>query len=78
MRIQYVTNRVQRTVRDELGRHLIRRGIAREVVQTEVASITETAPTVKIVDKPVQSTGNELATVKAKRQYKRRDMRPED
>ena len=81
MHIQYVANGSRRTVRDSVGRELVGRGIAREMrsedpsqdEQTQVPSVQSTAKPAKAPKDPNISP----RTGKPKREYKRRDMRPE-
>ena len=81
MHIQYVANGSRRTVRDSVGRELVGRGIAREMrsedlsqdEQTQVTSVQSTAKPEKAPKDPNISP----RTGKPKREYKRRDMRPE-
>ena len=82
MHIQYVANGSRRTVRDSVGRELVGRGVARELrsedppqdEQTQVPSVQSTAKPAKSPKDPNISP----RTGKPKREYKRRDMRPED
>ncbi len=81
MRIEYVANGSRRNVRDSIGRELVGRGIAREMrseepsqdEQTQVPSVQSTAKPAKAPNDPNISP----RTGKPKREYKRRDMRPE-
>lgn len=77
MRIQYVTNRVQRNVRDELGRHLIRRGLAKELKDEEKVGFDQSAEEPAMKDEQAEAEVPD-ADLKNKRKYKRRDMRAED
>lgn len=89
MQIQYVANGSRRTVRDSVGRALVGRGIAREM-RSEEPSEAEQAPAqaeqapaqaVQSADKPAKAPSDpniSPRTGKPKREYKRRDMRPED
>lgn len=81
MQIQYVANGSRRTVRDSVGRELVGRGIAREM-RSEQSSQDEQAPApaVQIAGKPAKAPSDpniSPRTGKPKREYKRRDMRPE-
>ena len=81
MQIQYVANGSRRTVRDSVGRTLVDRGIAREM-RSEDPAREEQAPalTVQSAGKPAKGpsdTNISPRTGKPKREYKRRDMRPE-
>lgn len=82
MQIQYVANGSRRTVRDSVGRELVGRGIAREM-RSEEPSQAEQAPAtaVQIAGEPAKAPRDpniSPRTGKPKREYKRRDMRPED
>jgi hypothetical protein len=81
MQIQYVANGSRRTVRDSVGRELIDRGIAREMRSGEPSQDDEKAPpVVQTAGKPVKVPRDPNVspqTAKPKREYKRRDMRPE-
>ncbi len=78
MQIQYVANGSRRTVRDSVGRELVGRGIAREMRSDEQPQEDQTpAPSVKTTAKPADGTNISPRTGKPKREYKRRDMRPE-
>jgi hypothetical protein len=82
MHIQYVANGSRRTVRDSVGRELVVRGIAREMRSEEPSQ--EEQPRVVAVQsaaKPAKAPNDpniSPRTGKPKREYKRRDMRPED
>lgn len=69
MRIKYVANGMQRTVRDSVGKALIARRLARAVTETG-----------HLEPEPPEAESIEISprTGKPKRQYKRRDMRPEE
>ena len=81
MRIEYVANGSRRTVRDSVGRELVVRGIAREMRSDEPSQDEQTqAATVQSTAKPAKApneTNISPRTGKPKREYKRRDMRPE-
>lgn len=82
MQIQYVANGSRRTVRDSVGRELVGRGIAREMRSEEPSEAEqEPAQAVQSAGKPAKPpTDQNISprTGKPKREYKRRDMRPED
>lgn len=82
MQIQYVANGSRRTVRDSVGRALVGRGIAREMRSEEPSQAEQTpTPAVQSAGKPAKApTDQKISprTGKPKREYKRRDMRPED
>ena len=67
MRIEYVANKSQRTVPDEIGKVLIARKLARRVYETREVKAEEPAPEVEISPR----------TGKPKRRYKRRDLTAE-
>jgi hypothetical protein len=81
MQIQYVANGSRRTVRDSVGRELVGRGIAREMRSEEPPQAEQTlAPAVQSTAKPEKAPNDpniSPRTGKPKREYKRRDMRPE-
>jgi hypothetical protein len=81
MHIQYVANGSRRTVRDSVGRELVGRGIAREMRSEEPSQEEQTpTPAVRSVAKPAKAPKDpniSPRTGKPKREYKRRDMRPE-
>lgn len=81
MHIQYVANGSRRTVRDSVGRELVGRGIAREMRSEEPSQEEQTpTPAVHSVAKPAKAPKDpniSPRTGKPKREYKRRDMRPE-
>lgn len=81
MHIQYVANGSRRTVRDSVGRELVGRGIARELRSDVPSQESSTpAPKVQTAAKPAKSPKDpniSPRTGKPKREYKRRDMRPE-
>lgn len=81
MHIQYVANGSRRTVRDSVGRELVVRGIAREMRSDEPSQDEQTqAPKVQSTAKPAKAAKDpniSPRTGKPKREYKRRDMRPE-
>lgn len=81
MHIQYVANGSRRTVRDSVGRELVVRGIAREMRSDEPSQDEQThATTVQNTAKPAKAPKDpniSPRTGKPKREYKRRDMRPE-
>ena len=81
MQIQYVANGSRRTVRDSVGRELVVRGIAREMRSDEPSQDEQTQPTtVQGTAKPAKAPKDpniSPRTGKPKREYKRRDMRPE-
>ena len=84
MHIQYVANGSRRTVRDSVGRELVGRGIAREMrsdepsqdEQTQATTVQSTAKPAKPAKAP-KDPNISPRTGKPKREYKRRDMRPE-
>ena len=82
MQIQYVANGSRRTVRDSVGRELVDRGIAREMRSEEPSQAEQTpASVVQMAGKPAKAPRDpniSPRTGKPKREYKRRDMRPED
>ena len=67
MRIEYVANKSQRTVPDDIGNTLIARKLARRVYETREVKAEESAPEVEISER----------TGKPKRRYKRRDLTAE-
>jgi hypothetical protein len=81
MQIQYVANRSRRNVRDSVGRELVGRGIAREMRSEEPSQDEQTqGPAVQSAAKPAKAPEDpniSPRTGKPKREYKRRDMRPE-
>ena len=81
MHIQYVANGSRRTVRDSVGRELVGRGIAREMRSDDPSQDEQTqATTVQSAAKPAKAPNDpniSPRTGKPKREYKRRDMRPE-
>lgn len=81
MRIEYVANGSRRTVRDSVGRELVVRGIAREMRSDEPSQDEQTqVPKVQSTAKPAKAPKDpniSPRTGKPKREYKRRDMRPE-
>ena len=81
MHIQYVANGSRRTVRDSVGRELVGRGIAREMRSEDLSQDEQTqATTVQSTSKPAKDPKDpniSPRTGKPKREYKRRDMRPE-
>ena len=81
MHIQYVANGSRRNVRDSVGRELVVRGIAREMCSEEPSQDEQTqAATVQSTAKPAKAPNDpniSPRTGKPKREYKRRDMRPE-
>ncbi len=81
MHIQYVANGSRRTVRDSVGRELVGRGIAREMRSEDPPQDEQTqVPSVQSAAKPLKAPKDSNIsprTGKPKREYKRRDMRPE-
>ena len=81
MHIQYEANGSRRTVRDSVGRELVVRGIAREMRSEDLSQDEQTqVPSVQSTAKPAKSPKDPSIsprTGKPKREYKRRDMRPE-
>ena len=81
MRIEYVANGSRRSVRASVGRELVGRGIARERRSDEPSQVEQTqATTVQSTAKPAKAPKDpniSPRTGKPKREYKRRDMRPE-
>ena len=81
MHIQYVANGSRRTVRDSVGRELVGRGIAREMRSEDPSQDEQTqVPKVQSTSKPEKAPKDpniSPRTGKPKREYKRRDMRPE-
>lgn len=76
MHIQYVANGSRRTVRDSVGRELVVRGIAREMRSEEPSQVPSVQSTAKPAKAP-KDPNISPRTGKPKREYKRRDMRPE-
>lgn len=68
MQIEYVANGMKRNVRDSVGEALIARKLARPIYETR-----------QIVPEPaIEADEISPRTGKPKRQYKRRDMVPEE
>jgi hypothetical protein len=82
MHIQYVANGSRRIVRDSVGRELVGRGIARELrSESPLQEPATPAPKVQSASKPAKAPKDPSIsprTGKPMREYKRRDMRPED
>ena len=85
MRIEYVANKSQRTVSDDIGNTLIARKLARRVYETRELSSNEYTggePVVVDADGPEVKLNQELEEIsprtgKPKRRYKRRDLTAE-